>query len=655
MPRCVNRTVWIDTATGRNFFQMTSNPRITPTEGSSIHQVVRLQCGTHPDTPMLFAPNFKPLTWAALGAQLDYAGQALRERGIGRNDRVAVVLPDGPEMAVAFLTVSTAATFAPLNPTYRAEDFEFYLADLQARALILSAGQESPARGVARKRGIPILELTAQPGAPAGQFRLKSENAHQSSVDLPVEWADSDDVALVLHTSGTTSRPKMVPLTHRNLCSSGLHIARTLGLTPADLGLCVMPLFHIHGLIGALLSSVMAGARVVCAPGFSALRFFAWLDEFEPSWYTAVPTMHQAILAQAASHASIIKSRPLRLIRSSSSALPPQVMRGLEAVFGAPVIESYGMTEASHQMASNPLPPRERKPGSVGQAAGPEVAIMDPKGGLLKLGETGEIVIQGSNVTKGYENNPTANATAFTNGWFRTGDQGYLDLDGYLFITGRLKELINRGGEKVAPREIDEALLNHPAVRQAVAFAVPHLTLGEDIAAAVVVQDGQSVSESELRRFVAHHLPPFKLPTRIVVLKDIPKGPTGKIQRIGMADRLSRELAVAYEPPSGTFEELVASIYEQVLGHDRIGRGNNFFAVGGDSIRAMHVMFRLRESLGIELPVSTLFENPTPAMLALVLESRVAELDVESLAEDLRKLPPEEVARLLDDSLSKPL
>jgi acyl-CoA synthetase (AMP-forming)/AMP-acid ligase II len=342
----------------------------------------------------------------------------------------------------------------------------------------------------------------------------------------------------VLHTSGTTSRPKIVPLAQRNICASAAHIATTLALEPADICLNIMPLFHIHGLMAAVLSSLAAGGSVVCTPGFNALKFFAWLDEAKPSWYTAVPTMHQTILARADRNQESIARAKLRLIRSSSASLPPQVMKALEDTFGAPVIESYGMTEAAHQMASNPLPPRARKPGSVGIAAGPEIAIMDEGGKLLARGETGEVVIRGPNVTGGYEANPDANAKAFANGWFRTGDQGFLDDEGYLRLTGRLKELINRGGEKVSPLEVDEILMDHPAVQQVVTFAMPHDKLGEEVAAAVVLRDGRTLGEGELRDFARLRLADFKVPRKIVFLPEIPKGATGKLQRIGLAQKL---------------------------------------------------------------------------------------------------------------------
>ena len=350
--------------------------------------------------------------------------------------------------------------------------------------------------------------------------------------------AEPDDTALVLHTSGTTSRPKIVPLLQRNVVASARNIVATLALGPGDVCLNIMPLFHIHGLMAATLASLAAGAQVSCSPGFNALRFFHWLDDVKPTWYTAVPTMHQAILARAERHHDSLARCRLRLIRSSSASLPPQVMAQLERTFRAPVIEAYGMTEAAHQMASNPLPPRPRKPGSVGVAAGPDVAIMDERGALLPGGEIGEVVIRGTNVTPGYESNPEANAKAFTNGWFRTGDQGALDEEGYLRLTGRLKELINRGGEKISPLEIDEALMHHPAVQQVVAFGMPHEQLGEEVAAAVVLREGQHATERELREFAATRLIHFKVPRKIVIVTEIPKGATGKLQRIGLAAKL---------------------------------------------------------------------------------------------------------------------
>jgi acyl-CoA synthetase (AMP-forming)/AMP-acid ligase II len=478
------------------------------------------------------------LSFDALRAQATATVAALNAHGIGRNDRVAIVLPNGPDMASAFACIAAGATACPLNPAYRADEFEFYLSDLSAKALVVEAGSTSTAIDVAKKSGVRVLKLT--PGAAAGSFVLSEDGGNKGAASPAAKggMAQPSDIALILHTSGTTSRPKIVPLTQANVCASACNVRDTLKLGPGDCGLNIMPMFHIHGLIAGLLAPLAAGSKIFCSPGFNALKFFSWMPLAKPTWYTAVPTMHQTILARAGQNKDIIAAHPLKFLRSSSSSIPPQVIAELEAVFNAPLIESYGMTEAAHQMASNPLPPATRKPGTVGVAAGPQVAIMDLDGNLLPAGATGEIVIQGANVTAGYENNPKANAEAFTNGWFRTGDQGVLDADGYLSITGRLKEIINRGGEKISPREVDEVLMDHAAVAQVVTFAVPHDKLGEDVAAAVVLKEGAAATEKELRDFVAQRLVDFKVPRKIVLLDEIPKGATGKLQRIGLAQKL---------------------------------------------------------------------------------------------------------------------
>jgi acyl-CoA synthetase (AMP-forming)/AMP-acid ligase II len=393
-------------------------------------------------------------------------------------------------------------------------------------------GASGPAAEVAKKLGVAVVEL--HPGAEAGAFTL-----HGAAAAAPARpgFAEADDIALILHTSGTTSRPKIVPLAHRNIAASARNIGATLKLSSEDRALNVMPLFHIHGLIAGLSAPLSRGGTIICTPGFNALKFFAQMKEHRPTWVTAVPTMHQAILGRAGQNREVIASVPLRFLRSSSSSMPPQVIGELEAAFGAPLIEAYGMTEAAHQMASNPLD-GVRKPGAVGPAAGPEVAVMGEDGALLGPHEIGEVVIRGPNVFAGYENNEKANAEAFRDGWFRTGDQGALDDDGYLRLTGRLKEIINRGGEKISPREVDEALMDHPAVAQVVCFAIPHDKLGEEVAAAVVLREGASADEKALREFVGAKMAAFKVPRKIVFLTEIPKGATGKLQRIGLAEKL---------------------------------------------------------------------------------------------------------------------
>ena len=489
------------------------------------------------DAVAIGAPGLQPLPYRQLRSLVARTVERLNALGIGRNDRVAIALKNGPEMATAFVAVAASATAAPLNPNYCDEQFEFYLTDLRPKALLVEARVDSPSRAVAERLSIPVIELQPWRHLGAGEFSLETNgssfgNGSASGVAGP------DDIALVLHTSGTTSRPNIVPLSHRNIISSTRQIQNVLQLSPADRCLNIMPLFHVHGLMAAVSASLAAGASVWCTPGFNALRFFSWMNEVKPTWYSAVPTMHQAILARSRGHREILDRRQLRFIRSASAPLPPQVMEKLEKSFQAPVIEAYGMTEATHQIASNPLPPRARKGGSVGISAGPEIAIMDEQGNLLPILRAGEVVIRGPNVTRGYENNPQANARAFTDGWFRTGDQGVMDEDGYLRLTGRLKEMINRGGEKISPLDVDEVLMKHPAVAQVVTFAVPHQKLGEEVAAAVVLHDGHTLSDRELRDFADRHLAEFKVPRKIIFLREIPKGATGKLQRIGLAMKL---------------------------------------------------------------------------------------------------------------------
>src|SRR5262245_3622495 len=394
---------------------------------SSVLGLVTKTAIDFPDRIAYLAPGRPALTYRSLVELVSGAGAALRAAGVGPADRVALVVPNGPEAATAFLATATACVSAPLNPGYTERELDFYLSDLRARAVVVAAELDSPVREVAASHGIEVLELEVSPDAPAGAFSLRGVSPGSERVD-PEAGAE----ALVLHTSGTTARPKLVPLAHRNLVSSAHNVAASLELTEADRCLNVMPLFHVHGLVAALLASLHAGGSVACTPGFHQIRFFEWLRELEPTWYTAVPTMHQALLARAGSDPGLIEGHRLRFARSSSASLPPPVLEGLEGVLGVPVVEAYGMTEAAHQMASNPLPPGARKPGAVGPPAGPEIAILDHAGTTLPPGEVGEVAIRGDNVFAGYEANPDANHEAFSDGWFRTGDEGFLDSDGYL-------------------------------------------------------------------------------------------------------------------------------------------------------------------------------------------------------------------------------
>ncbi len=440
---------------------------------------------------------------------------------------ISIVLPNGLEFLVAFLAVARAgAIAAPLNAAYTLDEFKFFIEDADSQLVILPEG-DHPGRNAAGQLGISTLDAALDTD---GKVRL-SRNGSELTERRDVSGPSPDDVALFLHTSGTTSRPKGVPLTHSNLLASLKNIGDTYSLTPDDVAMVVMPLFHVHGLIGVALSTLSTGGSIVVPSRFSASRFWHEQSATGATWYSAVPTIHQILLMRADEDNA--PSESFRFIRSCSAALAPSVFNDLEARFGAPVLEAYGMTEASHQMASNPLPPGDRRPGAVGAGTGVEIAVMDDRGSLLDSGQTGEVAIKGPNVTLGYHNNPMANEEAFTNGWFRTGDQGILDMDGVLTLTGRIKELINRGGEKISPLEVDAVLLQHPCIAEAVCFGVPDVKYGEAVQAAVVLSN--TVSESDVRSFCAGYLADFKVPDRVYLVESLPRTATGKIQRRNVA------------------------------------------------------------------------------------------------------------------------
>ena len=477
--------------------------------------------------PALLTVGGDSIDHPQLRAEVERLAQQLRAMGLGPSDRMAIVLPNGPEMALTLLAVMSVGCAAPLNPKYREDEFRFYLDDLGAAALITFAG-DSPAAHAAAPSTTLAIDVR---GSDLSIDFLRPEGRAAAAAARP----NDDDEALVLHTSGTTSRPKIVPLRQRNLHASATNIAAALRLTANDRSLEVMPLFHIHGIMAGLLAPLSAGASVVCTPGFDAFKFHRWLDDLRPTYYSAVPTMHQMVLARAPEP----RRTTLRFVRSSSASLPGTVFDGLRALVDVPVIEAYGMTEASHQMTCNPLPPRPAKQGSVGVPTGIEVAILDAHNNPLPPGERGEVAIKGATVVDGYENNPAANESSFTAGWFRTGDEGMFDPDGYLFLTGRLKEQINRGGEKISPLEVEDVLLRHPAVAEAVTFGIPHDKLGEEVGSAVVLAKDHSATESELRSYLGEQLAAFKVPRKIIFVDELPKGATGKVQRIGMAAKLN--------------------------------------------------------------------------------------------------------------------
>jgi acyl-CoA synthetase (AMP-forming)/AMP-acid ligase II len=473
------------------------------------------------------------ITYGSLIEQIEETAGQFRQAGLEPSQALAIVLPNGLEYLVAFLAATRARLIAaPLNPAYKPDEFRFYLEDSGARA-VLTGLESHPVNDVAMALGLKNLRIARDK---TGHAQVHGEGIAKTAKTIP-DSPRPDDIALFLHTSGTTSRPKGVPLSHANLMTSIGNIAAHYQLSPADTGLVVMPLFHVHGLIGATLSSLFVGSTLVMPPRFSAGAFWPAVKAHRVTWYSAVPTIHQVLLSRADTDGAPHQSG-FRFIRSCSSALAPATLAQLEGRFNAPALEAYAMTEASHQMTSNPLPPGIHKPGSVGRGTNVGVAIMDEAGDLLSAGTPGEVVVRGDNVTRGYHNNPQANAEAFTNGWFRTGDRGVMDREGYLTLIGRIKELINRGGEKISPLEVDAALLTHPAVAEAASFAAPDDKYGEEVHAAVVAHI--EVTVTELQTHCQGKLADFKVPKKIHIVKELPKGPTGKVQRRHLKDHFGK-------------------------------------------------------------------------------------------------------------------
>lgn len=578
--------------------------------GNVLHEAARRD----PFAIAILGPGRTPVTYRSLCGALDGVRAALNRAGFGRGDRVALVVPDGPEMAVAALAVASCCVCVPLNPSYKANEYDDYLTDLKLSALVIEAHLDTPARRAAQLGGIPVIDLVPIQDAGAGLFTLTSR---REGFVRKAGMAEPHETAFVMQSSGTTGRSKRIPVSHVNLWFRYSSRLTSLRLTASDRVLNLMRLYHGSGL-QTLLAALAAGGSAVCPPGPDVDGFFAWLAEYRPTWYAAPPPTHRAIVARAATNRGTIADCSLRFIRSSSGALSSQLQKDVEAVFGVPVLPAYGMTE-SGVVCSSPLPPGRAKPGSVGVPVGPELAIMDDAGAMVPTGSVGEVVIRGPAVFDGYEDDPQATAAAFRDGWFRTGDLGILDADGYVFLKGRIKDVINHGGQKVSPREVEDRLAEHPDVGEAVVFPLPHPTLGEDVAAAVVLRSGMTTAEDALRQFVAVGLANFKVPCRVLTVDDIPKSPNGKVNRQALADHFRGLLATPSATPEDPYEKTLAGIWAEELEVDRVGVRDNFFELGGDSLRVTRMCARVQAATGRALSVATVYNSPTVAQLAAVL------------------------------------
>jgi acyl-CoA synthetase (AMP-forming)/AMP-acid ligase II/thioesterase domain-containing protein/acyl carrier protein len=523
----------------------------------------------------------------------------LLDRGVGRKDVVLVSMPAGPEYLVAILGCMAIGVCAPVNPAYTVAELSRYAADSGAAAVVTDGAEGGSAGILAAELGLSVV----RPG--------------RRSAAAPHEPLSTADAALLLHTAGTTARPKQVPLSHANLLAAAANVVSSLSLTPADRCLDVMPLFHSHGLIGAALASLVAGGSVVCTPGVDPRRVVQWAQDTECTWYTAAPTVHRLVLGAPGDW------KGFRLLRSASAPLPPQLAEQLERRFDAPMIEVYGMTE-SYQIAANPLPPGERRRGSVGLATGTQIAVLDASGEVQTHGE-GEVLVRGAALFGGYSVPSEANDDAFVGSWFRTGDMGRIDDDGYLFITGRVKDQINRAGEKISPREVEEAILDHPDVVDVLVFGVPDEVLGEDVGCAVVTASGSHLDPGDLRVHLRPRLASFKVPRQVVSVKEIPKSETGKPLRRAfveefMARTEGRQHPTALSgagPADADVLTRLARIWQTVLFLDSPPRpDDSFFDLGGDSLAVMAMVVEIEEAFGVDLPLVDVHSVPTFAELA---------------------------------------
>jgi acyl-coenzyme A synthetase/AMP-(fatty) acid ligase/acyl carrier protein len=556
--------------------------------------------------PAISAPGKPSLSYRALATEVDRAGAALGAIGIGVGTRVALALASGPETAVASLSSIAWAICVPLNPTLDRRTYDLLLANLHVDALIAAAGQDSNAAAAAYARGMRVVWLAPRSGAAAGTFDFRTDATRTA---IPSRRPLPADIALLLHTSGTTSKPKVVPLTQTQVLAR----SRAQPIDGADRCLCVAPLFTGSAL-HSLLAPLAAGADIGFAHGPGPAAIIDALNALGTTYFSASPTVLSSVV-DALNHGGATSFASLRFVRSSSSALDAELQRRIEGALGVPVVQGYGMTEAG-PIAQNPLPPAQRKPGSVGLSVGPDIAILDENGGSCERGVEGAVMVRGAGVMCGYADDAQANLEAFHDGWFRTGDTGHLDEDGYLFLTGRMKDIVNRGGFKISPAQIDEVLLRHPDVREAVAFAVSHPTLGEDLAAAAVLHVGASTTAQQLRDFAFEHLEPYKVPSMILLVSTLDRDALGKVNRRSLARTLGTAMRHEFVPPRNVREERVATIFSQTLHIGRVGAFDNFFALGGDSLRGMQAIVQLNVAFGSNVTSESLFRWPTVAQLA---------------------------------------
>ena len=587
---------------------------------SDIATLLAAGAATRGDAVAIMDAAGRTMSYAALDAHARHIAACLRAgnfRPDDRRPRFGIVIPNGADIAVVMLGAAIAGEATPFNSVSTAAEFAGFFAATHIDALIVREGDTIPAVSVAEEAGIPVIRIRPD-------FSVVGLDAPAREAPTP----SGGDIALVLMTSGSTGRPKIVPLTHRNVCCSAEEVATSIRLGPEDVCLTMWEQFHIGGLVDLLLAPLASGGRIIATGGFNAAQFFALLKDERPTWYQAVPTTLNELVQHAERHGIATKPNSLRLVRSVAAALSPALMERAIEIFDVPVIRTFGMTEASPLITSTPLPPLPQKPGSVGKSCGTQIAIMGPDGVLDEVGAEGQVAIRGENVFAGYEGDDEANAASFRDGWFLTGDLGYVDAEGDLFLTGRIKQMINRGGEKISPQEVDDVLAAHPAVAEVATFAVPHRTLGEDVAAAVVLRT--PTDPAELRNFARRSLATFKVPRRIIVMDRLPRNPVGKIDRLVLAK--SAEAARSKPPetfaaPANAVERLLAVLWAQELNLPQVDVHLDFTEAGGDSLSMTRILLATEAALGCEISPDLFAENSTIAAIAAQLATLPILLD----------------------------
>ncbi|MCI5148258.1 MAG: hypothetical protein D3916_02460, partial [Candidatus Electrothrix sp. MAN1_4] len=610
----------------------------------TLYEVIKKQAQVFPDHTVFITEDQSRINRSELFGFIDSGRKRLAELGISRFDRVAFVNNGDIEATILLLSIMSITTCAPMRPLQSATEFVSALKSLKATIVIIEAGL-SIALDAAKNLDLQLIKFV--PHGKSGMFVLigntERKNKHETQA-LP------DDIALLLHTSGSTSQPKLVPLLQRSLCITAWNTAQALELSSQDCCLNFLPLFHVHGLISCLMAPLIAGGSIICLPGFETKSFFHCLRTFQPTWYSASPPIHQIILRAIQRQNNKLHIPSLRFIRSGSAVLPPRIIHELEGIFGIPVIEAYGMTEAPN-ITGNPVD--ARKIGSVGKSVGPEIVIFDQTGETLKPNQPGEIAVCGLTVTPRYENNPKANAEAFYKGWFKTGDTGWLDDEGYLYLSGRKSEVVNRGGDKIAPSEIDQVLSQHPQIEQAVAFPVPHPSLGEDLAAAVVLKSPDALTKNDILRFLRQHLSLFKIPSRIVFLDEMPRGATGKVQRKRLSQMCLNDNKAGFVASRTELEHYLTNLWRKILGIEKVGIHDNFFELGGDSIKGTIVINQIQEKLSefIVFGFVRLFDAPTVAEFAAYLKKN----HVEAVSKIFKTEKIAEITEQLDEGVMSTL